>query len=69
MSENKYIDVLCARTRSPSVLNALHACREDHPLGHSHKWRDAYAVVCQHTASFAGCNISRLRWLAEMEAA
>jgi hypothetical protein len=42
---DRYLDDLCARTHSPSVLNALHACRSGHPLNSETQWRDAYVRV------------------------
>jgi hypothetical protein len=43
------LDLICRATTKPSVLNALHACREGHPLGKSTKtpWRDAWFICCQ----------------------
>lgn len=40
---------LCAEIRSATVLNALHACRSNHPLGRNNpfKWRNASALIAQ----------------------
>jgi hypothetical protein len=58
---DRYLDDLCARTHSPSVLNALHACRSGHPLNSETQWRDAYVLVQQHTQDFLGADLAWLR--------
>ena len=54
MNDEQKIDDLCSRTLNPAVLNALHACRPEHPLGRDNKWkwRNAYSLVAQHTITF-----------------
>ena len=62
------LDELCQRTRSPFILNALHACRPGHPLGQDNhtKWRSAQAMIAQYARDFAGVDT---RWIdAEAEA-
>lgn len=46
------IDQICQMTTKPSVLNALHACRPDHPWNKITKtpWLNAYAVASQQPA-------------------
>jgi hypothetical protein len=41
------IDTICKMTTRPQTLNALHACRDGHPLGKNNnwKWRNAAAMV------------------------
>lgn len=60
------LDEICSGgiTRA-EVLNALHACRTDHPLGknNSYKWRNAYALAAQ-CSSFE-VKAQDLDWLRE----
>jgi hypothetical protein len=57
MTDNERIDVLCQYTRSPTVLNALHLCREGTAIGADSgwKWRNANALVSQHPIEFLQC--------------
>lgn len=44
------IDRICELTTSPTMLNALHACRPGHPLGKDmfYPWRNAWVLASQH---------------------
>jgi hypothetical protein len=44
------IDRICELTTSPTMLNALHACRPGHPLGKDtiYPWRNAWCLAGQH---------------------
>lgn len=55
------LDQICQMTLKPSTLNALHACRGDHPLGINNpvKWVNALAMATQDRA----VNSSAVRWL------
>lgn len=49
------------------TLNALHACRPNHPNNNSWQWRNAYALACQDF----GITLEAIAWLrcqAEQEA-
>ena len=41
------IDQICGQTTNPQMLNALHACRPNHPLNHPYQWRNAHALAAQ----------------------
>jgi len=43
------IDKICELTNKPSLLNALHACRDGHPLNKTadRPWRNAHFVAMQ----------------------
>jgi hypothetical protein len=71
MTTDQRIDQLCGQTTSPAVLNALHACRTGHPLGHRNPWkfRNLWALVSQHTVEFLGTDTDWLRDAASAEAA
>lgn len=45
----EYIDQICREVKSAECLNALHACRDGHPLGTDNPWkfRNALAMVNQ----------------------
>jgi hypothetical protein len=62
MERADVLDRLCQRTTNPTVLNALHACRDGHPLGRNNdgKWRNAYGLCLQHRALFDDADF---RWL------
>ena len=62
MTDAEKINDLCQRTTKPNTLNAIHACRDNHPLGrdNARKWRNAMAMVVQSGTDFSG---SDLRWL------
>ena len=65
------LDTLRRMTENPEMLNALHACREGHPLNRAtpHPWANAYALACQRPLDFSGAAIDWLRWQAATEAA
>lgn len=58
MTDTERLDALCACTSKPTVLNALHACRDGHPLGrgNAYKWRNAWSLVASQTVDFLGVN-------------
>jgi len=70
MANREHIDALCKHTMSPTVLNALHACRDGHPLGRDNpwKWRTALALVQQHTIEFLSADTGWLERMADKEA-
>lgn len=43
------IDSVAALTKSPTLLNALHACRTDHPLNRHtfNPWLNAWCIAYQ----------------------
>jgi hypothetical protein len=41
------LDRICSLTNNPQMLNALHACRPNHPLNNRYQWRDAWFLACQ----------------------
>ena len=55
------IDAICKMTTRPQTLNALHACRDGHPLGrgNNYKWRNAHAMACQNR----DINSAAIDWL------
>ncbi len=58
------IDEVCQMTKSPSMLNALHACRHGHPWnvqGINH-WFNAYFLALQHRE----INATACSWLLKM---
>lgn len=67
---NTEINRLCGKTTKPDVLNALHACRDGHPLGrgNDYKWRTAYALVRQTSMDFLTTDVSWLEKQAQAEA-
>ncbi len=62
MSDTERLNALCANTTRANVLNALHACRPNHPLGrgNAYKWRNAYSLVQQKQVDFLTADID---WL------
>jgi hypothetical protein len=42
------LDSICEQTISPTMRNALHACRPGHPLNSEWQWRNAHALAAQH---------------------
>jgi hypothetical protein len=63
------LDAICQELgRSNSgTLNALHACREGHPLGRGNiwKWRNANCLVRQHV-NYPFLSFDQLDWLSQM---
>jgi hypothetical protein len=55
------LESIANETTSCALLNALHACREDHPLHNTKAYRNAFVIAMQHL------EISRksLDWLKE----
>jgi hypothetical protein len=51
------LDQICQMTRNPTVLNALHACRPDHPWNKTTKnpWYSAYFVAMQQPSYEINC--------------
>lgn len=47
MTTSERLDRIAANIKSAECLNAIHACRKDHPLGRDnpYKWRNAYGMV------------------------
>ena len=41
------IDQICLGAKSAEFLNALHACRDGHPLNGPYQWRNAHAIAVQ----------------------
>lgn len=41
------INQICEMTRNATMLNALHACRENHSLNNKDCWKNAWALACQ----------------------
>ena len=68
MSDEIKIDLLCHCTMNPTTLNALHACRQNHPLGigNNYKWRNAFSLVMQSN-DFNGVDTSWLEHKANAE--
>lgn len=69
MTDAEKINDLCQRTTKINVLNALHACRDNHPLGRDNnwKWRNAMALVFQGGTDFSGADLSWLEGKAREE--
>jgi hypothetical protein len=63
------INELCSMTKNPTTLNALHACRTNHPLGRNnlYKWRNAWAYVAQNARDFASVETKWLRRFSDQE--
>jgi hypothetical protein len=57
------LDQICNMTKSPTMLNALHACRPGHPLNNKFQWRDAWALAAQRPAYELDCAVTA--WLAK----
>ena len=55
MTDAEYLNTLCSEIRRAECLNALHACREGHPLGRddAFKWRNADSMVKQQRVILA----------------
>lgn len=53
------LDQICQMTTSPDLLNALHACRENHPLNGPYQWRNAYSLAAHHK----DMTLSAIHWL------
>jgi hypothetical protein len=70
MTDADNLDLIATRLMGAEALNALHACRADHPLGRNNqwKWRNAWAQVAQQKIGFiAGMDAATARavdWLA-----
>lgn len=61
---NNRLDTICRQTTAPSVLNALHACRDGHPLNRDNKycWRNAHSIALRDR----GISSRDTDWLASM---
>jgi hypothetical protein len=62
------IDGLCEQTTNPTMLNALHACRPNHPLHKTTErpWTSAYFLARQQKSwIFTG---AALAWLEQQAA-
>lgn len=57
------IDQICQMTTNPELLNALHACRPNHPLQNAHSWWKAYALASQRPSY--EIPMSAVNWLKE----
>lgn len=60
------LDMIASKIKRAETLNAIHACRPDHPMGrgNSYKWRNAYAMVVQ-LPSFQTPAHRLVEWLRE----
>lgn len=47
LNQQMNIDKICQMTTSSEILNALHACRDKHPLNNPMAWRNAYCLAAQ----------------------
>jgi hypothetical protein len=63
MNDSQRLDVIASALTRPEQINAIHACREGHPLGNGNnwKWRTASYVVRQ--AWWAGIAYEHVRWI------
>ena len=41
------LNEICQMTENPELLNALHACREGHPMNGAFQWRNAHSLAIQ----------------------
>jgi hypothetical protein len=55
------IDQICQMTTNPELLNALHACRPNHPLKNAHSWYNAYSLAAQRPSY--EINLEAVNWL------
>lgn len=62
------VDQVCRMTTSPTLLNALHACRAGHPLNKTNRlpFAEALFIACQHP-EISGTAIAWLEREAEKE--
>lgn len=42
------LNSICEMTKNPTVLNALHACRDGHPLNNANSFKHAWFLASQH---------------------
>ena len=69
---DEMLDRLAGHATTPSVRNALHACRAGHPLNNAFQWRDAWCLVAQNPRMFidvSAADFGALRGLAASEPA
>lgn len=64
---NERLDgIALALPRRPSLLNAVHACRPNHPLGRgdAYKWRNLLWAIAQADATSVGRGVAERdrRW-------
>ena len=57
------LDRICSQTTNPQMLNALHACRPNHPLNNKFQWRNAHALAAQRPSYEISC--ADTDWLAK----
>ncbi len=57
------LDKVCEQTMRPSMLNALHACRQGHPFnkGAYRPWYNAFLMAVSHREITA----EAIRWLGD----
>ncbi|MFA9204861.1 MAG: hypothetical protein ACEQSH_00235 [Bacteroidia bacterium] len=62
MTDTERLDILCAAMPTAEAKNALHACRDGHPLGRDNpiKWRNAESLVSAYIIRLPG---PEWRWL------
>lgn len=66
---NEHIDAIAKAMTKSETLNALHACREGHPLGkdNPYKFRNAIALVSQSSfLDLRDVPHSAIAWLKKM---
>ncbi len=64
------IDAVCEQTKNPTLLNALHACRPDHPWNKTavRPWYNAYFLARQQPSyRFPAAALDWLQMQAERE--
>lgn len=63
MSHEEALNEICTDNGlRADTLNALHACRVNHPMGNEYQWRNAHALVSQ--AKFFSGITEAISWLA-----
>lgn len=56
------INQICEMTRNVTMLNALHACRGNHPLHNKDCWKNAWVLACQrHEITLAAVEFLRAK--------
>lgn len=54
------LDKICQMTSKTETLNALHACRINHPMNNDFQWRNAWFICAQNH----DIKSSAVEWLA-----
>lgn len=60
--DDKALDAICSEVLRANVRNALHACRQNHPLNGPYQWRNAHALLAQ--ADYFSGLMEAVEWLA-----